>query len=123
MLRDVVAGRHALGLQIFTHHTVIERARGAHVDWARIEPVLGFSNNIGLVKNAPHPNAGKLLIDFILSVDGQTIIRDANHIPASSRVEAAEPSLKQGFAVNFIGPTLVRERGAEWQALFDRLFH
>ena len=122
VLREISSGRYALALQIFTHHTVIERGRGAHVDWVPLEPVLGFSNNIGLVKNAPHPNAGKLLIDFILSVGGQTIIRDANHIPASSKVEALVPSLKTGFQVNFMSPAMVAAHGTEWQAIFDRLF-
>jgi len=122
VIKELEKGHYPLALQIFNHHTVIERAKGAHVDWIKLEPVLSFSNNIGLIKNAPHPNAGKLLIDFILSVEGQTVIRNANHIPASSKVEAAVPALKTGFATNYISPTVAVKRSAEWQALYDRVF-
>lgn len=120
--KELEKGRYPLALQIFNHHTVIERAKGAHIDWIKLEPVLSFSNNIGLIKNAPHPNAGKLLIDFILSVEGQMVIRNANHIPASSKVEAAVPSLKSGFATNYISPAVAVKRNAEWQALYDQVF-
>ena len=49
-------------------------------------------------------NAGKLLIEFILSEEGQTVLRNGNHVPASSKVDAKDPSLKRGFAVNYISP-------------------
>jgi ABC-type Fe3+ transport system substrate-binding protein len=120
---EALSSRRApIALQIFNHHTVIEQALGHHVDWIKMEPVLGFSNNIGLVKNAPHPNAGKLLIDFILSPEAQTVIRNANHIPASTKVEAAVPSLKNGFRVNYVSPLDVTERNAAWQATFNKIF-
>jgi iron(III) transport system substrate-binding protein len=122
VIEALSAGRAPIALQIFNHHTVIERALGHHVDWIKMEPVLAFSNNIGLLKHAPHPNAGKLLIDFILSPEAQTVIRDANHIPASSKVEAAVPSLKNGFRVNYVSPLDVTERNPEWQATFNKIF-
>jgi len=122
VIEALSAGRAPIALQIFTHHTVLERALGHHVEWIKMEPVLGFGNNIGLLKHAPHPNAGKLLIDFILSPEGQTVIRNANHIPASSKVDAAVPGLKNGFKVNYVSPLDVTERNAEWQATFNRIF-
>ena len=79
-------------------------ARAASQALIPAEPVLGLSNNIGLVRNAPHPNAGKLLFDFNLSVEGQIVLRNGNRIPASAKVEAPEPGLKQGFRVNYVSP-------------------
>ncbi len=96
--------KYAIGVTIDNHHTLIANAKGGRVGWVAAEPVLGLSNNIGLVKNAMHPNAGKLLIDFILSEEGQTVLRDGHHIPASAKVAASDPKLKQGFRVNYISP-------------------
>ena len=122
VIEEIAAGKYPLGLQIFNHHTFLERAKGHNIQWARIDPVLGFSNNIGLVKGSPHPNAAKLFVNFVLSPEGQAIIRDGRHIPASDSVEALEPSLKKGFKVNYISPVVAAQKMAGWQAIFAKIF-
>jgi ABC-type Fe3+ transport system substrate-binding protein len=120
--RALAAKEFAVGVTIDNHHAVIANEKGAHVRWIAIEPVLGLSNNIGLIKGAPHPNAAKLLIDFNLSVEGQTVLKAGNHIPASEKVEAADPSLKRGFAVNYISPEKGVEATMRGRAVFDKLW-
>ena len=100
----LAAKQYEIGVTVDNHHIRIADAKGANLRWVPIEPVLGLSNNIGLIRGAPHPNAAKLLIDFNLSPEGQTVLRDGSHIPASEKVEAADPSLKRGFRVNYISP-------------------
>ena len=102
--RSLAAKEFPIGVTVDNHHIVIANNKGAHLKWVAISPVLGLSNNIGLIKGAPHPNAAKLLIDFNLSIEGQTVLKDGEHIPASDKVEARDPSLKRGFAVNYISP-------------------
>ena len=58
----------------------------------------------------------------MLSAEGQAIIRDGRHIPASDRVDALEPSLKTGFRVNYVGPTVAAREMKGWQAVYSRLF-
>jgi iron(III) transport system substrate-binding protein len=93
-----------IGVAIDNHHTVIADAKGAHVRWIAAPPVLALSNNIGLMADAPHPNAGMLLIEFNLSVEGQTILRNANHVPASTKVDPIDPSLRQVGRENYVSP-------------------
>lgn len=121
-LGAVAKGTVLIGLQIFNHHTLIYKKRGAKVEWIKLEPLFGFSNPIGLVKNAPHPNAGKLLIDYVLSEEGQRVLRDADHIPANIKVDAPEASLKSGFRVNFVSPEMTEQNTAKWQAIVKKLF-
>jgi ABC-type Fe3+ transport system substrate-binding protein len=48
-----------------------------------------------MAKNAPHPSAGKLFIDFVLSRDGQKVIQDiALRYPVGSDVELSGQLLK-----------------------------
>ena len=48
-----------------------------------------------MAKNAPHPAAGKLFIDFVLSRDGQKVIQDiALRYPIRSDVELSGQILK-----------------------------
>ncbi len=122
LLAAVARGEVAIGLQIFNHHTLIQKKTGAHVGWVKFESLLGFSNPIGLVKNGPHPNAGKLLIDFVLSEPGQRVLARADHIPASSKVDAPDPDLKVGFAYHFVSPQTVERDLPKWREIAKRLF-
>ncbi|MGH7847323.1 MAG: ABC transporter substrate-binding protein [Candidatus Binatia bacterium] len=44
----------------------------------------------GLVKNAPHPNAAKLYIDFVLSETGQKILGQTGYIPLRKGIESSQ---------------------------------
>lgn len=122
VIGEIAAKKFAMGLQIFNHHTFIERGRGHNIQWVKMEPILSFSNNIGLVRGAPHPNAAKLFINFVLSPEGQAIIRDGRHIPASDTVDALEPGLKRGFRVNYVSPVMAAEKMKGWQSTYSAIF-
>jgi iron(III) transport system substrate-binding protein len=118
----LAAKQYPLGVTVDNHHTVIANAKGGNVKWFYFEPVLGLSNNIGLIKNAPHPNAGKLLIDYILSVEGQTVLKQGHHIPSSSKVEPEVRDLKGGFRVNYISPAQGVAQTEKALAIYRQLF-
>ena len=122
VIGEIEKKKFALGLQIFNHHTFIERSLGHNIQWIKIEPILAFSNNMGLVRGAPHPNAAKLFINFCLSREGQTIIRDGHHIPSSSEVDALEPTLKTGFRVNYVDPLTAAGQMEGWQSVYTQIF-
>ena len=67
----VIAGEYPLAIQIFNHHAYISKAAGAPVEWHPLEPVTATNNSIGLAKNAPHPHASMLFLDFVLSKKGR----------------------------------------------------
>jgi len=49
--------------------------KGLTVDWARLEdPLYADLHTIGISGMAPHPNAAKLFVDYILSKEGQTVM-------------------------------------------------
>jgi ABC-type Fe3+ transport system substrate-binding protein len=118
----LAAKRYPIGITVDNHHTVIANEKGGNVKWFYFEPVLGLSNNIGLIKGAPHPNAGKLLIDYILSVEGQTVLRAGHHIPSSSKVDPAVRELKGGFKVNYISPAQGVVQTEKARAIYRQLF-
>lgn len=122
VLKEVAEGKYALGLHITNHQTLLRRAEGFNVGWIKMEPLMSYSNNIGLVKNAPHPSAGKLFIDFALSVEGQTALSEGSHLPTNSKVPGPDPTLKSGFKVNFVSPSIIVQQMGEWQAVFDKMF-
>jgi iron(III) transport system substrate-binding protein len=125
VLDQVIAGEYPVALQIFNHHAVISAKKGAPVDWIKMEPTTGTLSVISIHKNAPHPNAAKLLVDFIISKEGQKVFSDADYITAHPDVPALVPTLKPAegkFRVRFFTPEQTEELMPEWKKVSDELF-
>ncbi|HLH95534.1 MAG TPA: extracellular solute-binding protein [Xanthobacteraceae bacterium] len=125
VLDEVIAGEYSIGLQIFNHHAVISAKKGAPVDWIKMEPATGTLSVISIHKNAPHPNAAKLLVDFIISKEGQQVLRNADYLTADPEVPALVPELKpeEGhFRVHFFSPEAIEQGTPKWKKIFDELF-
>ena len=83
----LAAGEFPLGLT-YSHQVGTMKRKGAPVEWIRTaQPIVTGLKPIALSAKAAHPNAGKLFIDFILSKEGQDLIRSFNRI--SGRVDVA----------------------------------
>lgn len=125
VLDQVIAGEYPLQLMAVTHHAAISQARGAPVEWMKLEPLVGTRSYVGLVKDSKSPNAGKLLVDFILSDEGQAVLSKANYIPASVNVEALTPELKPEvgqFEARVMTPDIAREQLPRWIEIFRSRF-
>ena len=126
VLDRVIAGDFAIGLMTYTHHSPISAAKGAPVDWLPISPLVASPNTLGLVKGGPHPNAGKLLIDFIVSPTGQKILSDAMYLPTNPDVPAKVPELLPGppkpFTATFMSPAVVTPNIEHWIDVEHQLF-
>ncbi len=87
---------HAL---VFTNADNVEelKRKGAPVEWVADEPVTTTQTVLALSSRAPSPNAARLYVDFVLSKEGQEIIRGFNRIPARSDVSSDPPRLKKGL--------------------------
>ena len=65
----------------------------APVEWLRLDPTTVTPGQVGLTRNAPHPNAGLLFVEFMTSKEGQQIFQKANYLPARPDVPPATPDL------------------------------
>ena len=121
-----IAGEYPLALQIFNHHAFISKTLGAPVEWQVHEPATASINNLGMAKNAPHPHATMLLIDFILSERGQRVYQQSNYLPAHPKVPAKQADLKPGGGrfnrVYYVNPDMQYDKGNEWVDSFNNIF-
>ncbi len=74
-----------------------ETSLGHPMDWVPLEPVAVQVNPMMLAAKAPHPNAGKLFIDFLLSKAGQKLLVGFRRIPVREDVEPDPPRLFRGY--------------------------
>jgi ABC-type Fe3+ transport system substrate-binding protein len=126
LLDLVIAGEYPLGLHIFHHHAFISKSAGAPVDWAPLEPLSATINTISPVTRSPHPHAAMLLLDFILSEEGQKVIQAANYLPSHPKVPAKQADLKPGGgrfkrALYFTPDSQVND-GDAWVDYFEKNF-
>jgi iron(III) transport system substrate-binding protein len=125
ILDQVIGGEYPMALQIFNHHAAISAEKGAPADWLRMSPASVNPSLVGQPKNAPHPNAGLLFVEFMTSKEGQTIFQKANYLPARPDVLPLIENLipeKGGFAATVITPALTAKSMNHWDAVFNQLF-
>jgi len=94
---------------------------GAPADWVYLNPVFANIHPAGLSSTAPHPNAGKLFLDFMLSKRGQEIVRDMNRIPDHVDVQPKHPALMEGIEPVF-APAEVLENFEHYAKRFHEVF-
>jgi ABC-type Fe3+ transport system substrate-binding protein len=125
VLDQVIAGEYALALQIFNHHAAISAEKGAPVDWLRLNPATVTPGLVALTKNAPHPNAGLLFVEFMTSKEGQQIFQKANYLPARPDVPPLIPELipeQGGFQAIVLTPAITDKAIDRWDGVVKQLF-
>ncbi len=125
VLDRVIAGEYPIGLATYNHHSSASQAKGAPVRWLPLQPIVSVMARSMLLKGAPHPNAAKLLINYLLSPEGQQVFRDAGYIPSISSVQPKDPSLKidpARFKMFAPSPAEELQGMKEWLGLYKELF-
>jgi iron(III) transport system substrate-binding protein len=90
----LAAGEYDVAANSYTIRIALDKEKGAPTQWVFDEPVITYLHPIALAKNAPHPNAGKLFINFVLSREGQTVLKEQGLIPGHRDVDATAFQLK-----------------------------
>jgi iron(III) transport system substrate-binding protein len=98
----LAAGERAVVVVAFANGVDRLKKDGAPVEWVGAEPIIGLTFGSAVVKDAPHPNAARLLSDFLLSREGQEIMAAAGYF--SPRSDVSSPILKEAPAKTKIVP-------------------
>jgi iron(III) transport system substrate-binding protein len=125
VLDQVIAGEYPIALQIFNHHAVISAKKGAPVDWIKMEPATVVLQVASITKGARHPNAAKLLLDYLVSHEGQEFFQKADYLPADPKVPAPDPTLKPDgghFKAIVFSPAEIEEKMPKWTRIVNDLF-
>ena len=124
-LDQVVAGEYPLALQITNHNVGISRKEGAPVAWLPFEPAMVLTEQMGLTKLSPHPNAGLLFVEFALSREGQEVFQKAGYVPSRPDVPPLDPELSPttgNYRPNIVPPDVVEKNHRHWDEVYRQLF-
>jgi ABC-type Fe3+ transport system substrate-binding protein len=89
----LAAGDAAIVAVSLVNGVELLKKRNAPVDWIAVDPLVSRLFVLGLAKGAPHPNAAKLYIDFMLSKEIQQEFASIGY--NSGRTDFQAPILKQ----------------------------
>lgn len=114
--RSVAAGPGALA------HLQASRGNPVGVGYAE-EGVVLMASPCGVMKNAKHPNAAKLFIEFLYGPEAAAIVRDEYGTPLRNDVEP-RPGVKKFSEMKLIAPSVpeivkgIPEVTEQWRDLF-----
>lgn len=114
----VASGEIPLAAAIYNHNAERLVEKGAPIKWKPLAPTFGRPNAIGVSKRAPNPHAAMLFVDFMLSREGQELLKARNRVPASKLV----PTKLNDFPFQMIDPVIVLDEGQKWDKLWSELF-
>jgi iron(III) transport system substrate-binding protein len=123
----VIAGEYPIALQIFAHHPLISAAKGAPVMSQLLPPVASSAGTFVIPKGSRHPHAAALLMDFLLSQEGQQILAAAEYLPVRPDVDplpqiAPIVPARAGVDDNFISPQKLSEYTESSAKIVEELF-
>jgi len=117
----VAAGEFKGALSAYSAQFEQMKPNGAPVDWVYLNPVFANIHPAGISAKAPHPNAGKLFIDFVLSKRGQELVRGMNRIPDRIDTPPEQTRFIEGIKPAF-APTEVLENFEGYAKTFHEIF-
>ena len=117
----VAAGEFKGVLTAYSQNFEQMKPTGAPVDWVYLNPVFANIHPVGLSTKAPHPNAGKLFIDFVLSKRGQELVRGMDRIPDRIDTPPEQARFVEGIKPAF-APSEVLEEFERYAKIFHDIF-
>jgi iron(III) transport system substrate-binding protein len=119
LLNNMVAsGEVPLALETYNYMPMQAKRKNAPIDWFLLQPAVARANGIALFKHAPHPAAGMLLYDYMLSLDAQKILVNMDYVPTHRSV----PSSFQNSQITPVDPAMSAAERNKWNNLFNHLF-
>jgi len=102
----LVAGDFPLAL---VHAAEVEDSKrnGAPVEWVRtLDPIVTSPSQVAVAARAPHPAAARLLVDYLLSAEAQTMMVKRGRVPA--RIDVM-PDMPASLKIHYVKPELARD--------------
>src|SRR4051812_49086240 len=84
----LASGELTVGIGTYYNSANAAKANGQAIDWIAMDPIVARPQGLGLALNAPHPHGALLFADFVLSQEGQELIKARGQIPSSRKVKS-----------------------------------
>jgi len=118
MAELLASGEIPLIADIYNHNVERLKVKSAPVEWKALDPTFGRPNAIGVATHAPRPHAALVFADFMLSPEGQELIKKRHRVPSSRSVHTK----LNDFPFRTIDPVISLDEEEKWEKLWADLF-
>ena len=115
----VTAGEIPLAIDLYADDIERSKKAGAPIEWIAFDPTIVHTIAGAINKNAPHPNAARLFMDFLLSEEGQRIYQMNNLQPTRKGITV--PWAPTNVKLHVTDPE-IGEKVSDYQKLFREIF-
>jgi iron(III) transport system substrate-binding protein len=117
----IISGEVELSPTIYNSHVEASAARGAPIAWAAPGQVPVTDTAVALAREAPSPHAAMLMIDYLMSPEGQQIYTSLGYGSArrDSTRQASDSRVEKLYLAN--RPNYLKEF-AQWSRLYQSEF-
>ena len=105
----VVAGEGAFDINIPAASVERMKERGAPIDWTALGPTPAIMVGAGLATGAPHPNAAKLFLEFVLSREGQKLMQTPGRHGARTDFGNEQAAMLKDLKIVPVNPALAEK--------------
>jgi iron(III) transport system substrate-binding protein len=116
ILDMVISGELVVSPTVFLSHSRVSIAKGAPIKWVAMDLVPTNAGGVGLPANAPHPHAGMLFGDFLLSPDGQKFLGKYGLDSAANK-----PDFKRFYAEAGMNAEKYEKENDKWEKLLKEI--
>jgi ABC-type Fe3+ transport system substrate-binding protein len=107
MANLLAAGEFAATLSSNGHRLAqLKNEENKTIDWGRTDPIITDVQGMALANKPPHANAGKLLMEWMTSQDGQKAIQSTGRVPANPKVPPKYPDLNNFAKIYYVSLAL-----------------
>jgi iron(III) transport system substrate-binding protein len=114
----VAAGELPIALTTYSGNAESIKAKGGPIDWVAVEPLVGRPQALAVAKNAPHPHAALLFVDFVLSPEGMKLLNDLGRVPSSR----SQKTLLDRHKHVMVDPIKWIDEAPRWEKVWSELF-
>jgi iron(III) transport system substrate-binding protein len=105
----IVAGEGVYDVNIPVSSVERMKERGAPIDWTALGPVPAIMVGAGIATGAPHPNAAKLFLEFVLSREGQKLMGTPGRHIARSDLANEQAAMLKDLKIVPVNPALAEK--------------
>lgn len=85
------------------------KERGAPIDWTALGPAPAVMVGAGVSAQAPHPNAAKLFLEFVLSREGQKLMQTPGRLIARGDLSNEQATMLKELKIVLVNASLAEK--------------
>ena len=101
MVDQMIPGEFDMAVSLHTYTVQQKKDQGAPIDWVRLPQMVADLTTEAMMNGAPHPNAAKLYLNWLVSMDGQKAIASVGRIAVHPQISSP---LKDGIKLYLLKP-------------------